>query len=131
MEVEKNFFEITVLHWPRQEAGSKNDRVMRLEPDFRAGKFIMPKPLQVESEAQKSMRQQGQEFRIFQPQRRIDQNGNAYSINDNFIEEYRHFPFSTHDDLIDAVSRIHDMSPKPPWIDNERDCEPEVFSDGS
>jgi phage terminase large subunit-like protein len=106
MEIEKNHFPITVLQWPRQEAGSKRDRVGRLEPDIRGGKFIMSKrpmdrdgkPTREETEAQKLMRAQGQEFRIFKPQWRIDHNGNQYSINKNFIEELMYFPFSQHDD---------------------------------
>jgi len=124
---------------PRQEAGSKRDRVGRLEPDIRNGRFIMSKPVRdkagkitnEESPAQQLMRAQGQEFRIFKPQGRIDHNGNQYSINKNFIEELMYFPFSQHDDLIDAVSRIYDLDPRPPFIDNVLDCEPEVFSDGS
>ncbi|MEP6601370.1 MAG: hypothetical protein ABJB49_06105 [Nitrospirota bacterium] len=138
MEIEKNFFEITVLHWPRQESGSKSDRIQRLEPDFRNGRFIMSKRLldkdgkdsKEESEAQKLMRAQGQHFRIFKPQRRIDQNGNAYSINKSLIEEYRYFPFSQHDDFLDATSRIFDMDVRSPEIINQCDLEPECFSDG-
>jgi hypothetical protein len=76
------------------------------------------------------MRNQGQAFRIFAPQKRIDHVGSSYSINRRFIDEYRYFPFSQHDDFLDATSRIFDMDPRPPFIDNVRDCEPEVFADG-
>ena len=138
MEIEKNYFPITVLQWPRQEAGSKRDRIQRLEPDFRGGKFIMSqrrldrdgKDTKEETEAQKAMRAQGQAFRIFNPQFRIDHNGKRYSINKSLVEEYLHFPFSQHDDFLDACSRIFDMNPRPPEIFNEADCYPEIFADG-
>src|SRR5258708_5695544 len=139
MEIEKNFFPITVLQWPRQEAGSKFDRIARLEPDFRGGKFILPamlldkegRPTKDESEAQKAMRAQGQEFRIYQPQFRLDEDRRAYSINRVLLDEYLTFPFSQHDDFLDATSRIYDMDPRPPQIINERDCESEVYTDGA
>jgi hypothetical protein len=138
MEIEKNLFEITVLKWPRQEAGSKRDRIQRLEPDFRGGKFIMSqrrldrdgKDTKEETPAQQAMRAQGQAFRIFNPQFRIDHNGKRYSINKSLIDEFLYFPFSQHDDFLDAMSRIFDMTPRPPEIINERDLEPECFSDG-
>jgi phage terminase large subunit-like protein len=76
------------------------------------------------------MRAHGQEFRIFAPQKRLDENRMVYSINKVFLEEYLVFPYSAHDDFLDAVSRIHDMNPRPPEIYNEADCYPEVFSDG-
>ncbi len=131
MEIEKNYFPITILQWPRQEAGSKNDRVGRLEPDIRMGRFIMSKALKVPSPAQLEMKATGQEHRCFVPQMRIDHNGKAYSINREFINEVMYFPFAQHDDFIDATSRIYDMDPRPPVIVNERDTEPEVFEDGS
>jgi phage terminase large subunit-like protein len=114
MDIERNFFPIRVLQWPRQEAGSKSDRIARLEPDFRNGKFILPKPLKEESEAQKQMRANGQEYRIFKPTRRIDQDRRPYSLFDLFINEYLVFPYSQHDDFLDATSRIFDMEPRPP-----------------
>jgi hypothetical protein len=64
------------------------------------------------------------------PQFRIDHNGKRYSINKSLVEEYLHFPFSQHDDFLDATSRIFDMNPRPPEIYNERDLEPEIFADG-
>ena len=72
-----------------------------------------------------------QEFRIFSPQFRIDQNGRRYSINKIFIEEAHYFPSAEHDDFLDATSRFYDMNARPPFIDNQADCEPQVFSDGS
>jgi hypothetical protein len=139
MEREKLYFEIVILQWPRQEAGSKKDRISRLEPDFRGGKFFLSATLldrdgkvtKEETEAQKEMRRQGQDFRIFQPQFRMDENRRLYSINRMLLDEYLVFPFAQHDDFLDATSRIYDMDPRPPVLINERDLEPEAFSDGS
>src|ERR1017187_251087 len=41
MEIEKDWFPIEVLQWPRQERGSKEDHIARLEPDIRGGRWIM------------------------------------------------------------------------------------------
>ncbi len=131
MEIEKLYFPITVLQWPRQEAGSKEDRIARLEPDLRMGRFVLSALLQVESPAQIAMREAGQAFRIFTPQWRVDQNRLRYSINRRFLEELKFFPFAQHDDFIDACSRIYDMDPRPPVLIDERDMEPETFSDGA
>lgn len=144
MEVERDAFPITVLQWPRQEAGSKNDRVMRLEPDFRNGKWRLAKMVtsDVDERGQKVKRRQvyssdqlaakasGKGHLVFQPSRRVDHAGNIYSINKNFIDEYTLFPFAKHDDFIDALSRIYDMDPRPPVLISERDLEPEVYDDG-
>ena len=42
MQRDKDEFEITELAWPREGPGSKTDRVQRLEPDFRNGRFYLP-----------------------------------------------------------------------------------------
>jgi hypothetical protein len=131
MEIEKIYFPITVLQWPRQEAGSKTDRIARLEPDLRMGRFIMSKLLKEESPAQQEMRATGHDFRIFQPQKRIDHNGKMYDLNRTLIKEMTFFPFAQHDDLLDAVSRFYDMDPRPPVIIDERATEPEAFGDGA
>ncbi len=139
MEIEKDYFPITILQWPRQEAGSKNDRIMRLEPDVRGGRFLMSATLfdaegrvtKNESAAQEEMRRLGQDFRIYKPQWRLDENRRLYSINKTFLDEALFFPFAQHDDFLDSVSRIYDMDPRPPILINERDTEPMTFADGA
>ena len=133
---DKDVFEIVELAWPREGPGSKIDRVQRLEPDFRNGKFYLSAAVldangrQVETKRQAEMRAKGQSFRIFTPVKRRDHNGNIYSLNKNFIEEYLVFPFGSHDDLIDATSRIDDIEAVAPIIVDERSLEPEQFADG-
>jgi hypothetical protein len=68
---------------------------------------------------------------VFAPVKRRDHDGNVYSLNKGFIEEYLTYPFSAKKDLIDASSRLYDMEPVPPIIIDERALEPETFNDGA
>lgn len=131
MRIEGESFEIQELAWPREGPGSKYDRVQRLEPKFRAGKFYLAAALDRESRAQRTVREHGQEHRIFAPPRAIDHQGEIYRLNRVFINEFLTFPFSRNDDLIDAVSRTYDMDPRPPVIVDQTSLEPEVFADGA
>lgn len=130
MESDKDIFDIKELAWPREGGGSKTDRVQRLEPDFRNGRFLLAAEVATETANQRRVRDAGQGFRVFTPTRRVDENGNAYSLNKQMLDEYLVFPFSVHDDFVDAMSRIYDMDPQMPIIVDERSLEPEVFADG-
>jgi len=131
MQRDKDVFEIHELAWPREGPGSKIDRVQRLEPAFRNGRFFLPAIVKGETANQAKVTAAGQAFRVFSPVQRRDEEGRIYSLNKNFLEEFLTFPFCAHDDLIDAVSRIYDIEPVPPIISDERALEPEVFGDGS
>jgi phage terminase large subunit-like protein len=128
-------FTIIELAWPNEGPGSKIDRIQRLVPDFARGKFFLPavvtrtvdgKTVVAESARQAKMRQDGQVWRIIKPTVRRDHEGNAYSMNKEFLNEYLVYPFSKHDDLLDACSRIYDMNYQPPVMVDERMLEPEV-----
>ena len=122
-------FEIVELAWPLDGPGSKADRVQRLQPDFFARKFYLPLVSDDETVRRKQMRESGQSFRIFKDTRRRDQDGHMYSLTQCFIDEFVTYPFSTHDDFIDATSRIYDMEPVPPVIIDQSTLEPEAFAD--
>lgn len=130
MEREKDIFDIQELAWPREGPGSKTDRVQRLEPYFRNGRFFLPAVVKEETKQQRLVREKGQAFRIYTPVQRKDEEGRLYSLNKNFLEEYIVFPFGVHDDLIDAMSRIEDIDPQPPVIIDQRALEPEEYEDG-
>jgi hypothetical protein len=150
MQVTKDAFPITELNWTSDGAQAKDDRVQRLQPDFMQHKFYLARvctrlvkvgvapdgtdilePQAFETANQLKMREQGQPFRIFTPVRRRDHEGNAYSLNKGFIEEFLHYPFSAKKDLIDATSRLYDMNAVPPIIVDQRALEPETYADGA
>jgi hypothetical protein len=94
-----------VARWRIKDPEVEADRD---EPD----EFIYrmnPGPHQLEQRAKAS----GEHWRVFDPIRRVDEDGNIYDLTRHFFLEFRFFPFSPHDDLIDAVSRIYDMDPRP------------------
>ena len=128
--VDRDSFEIVELAWPREGGGSKYDRIQRLEPDFRSGRFYLVAQTENETTNQKRVREAGEKFRIIQPVRRRDHEGNVYSLNKRLLEEFLVYPFSAHDDFLDAMSRIYDMDPVPPILVNESELEPEIFEDG-
>ena len=137
---DKEAFEIIELSWTSDGTKSKDDRVQRLQPWFKSGRFYLAMVCQRRDEAgnmvpyetanQKKVREGGQAFRIFQPVRARDHEGNVYSLNRGFLDEYLTYPFSAKKDLIDAVSRIEDMEPVPPVVIDERTLEPETSVDG-
>jgi hypothetical protein len=153
---ENNFFEIEELNTPRQGRHSKNDRIERLEPDFRDGRFRIPHIVhnpnkggrcswvvwndhlnEVAKEAadkhppgqivyrplgksltkrQQNCADTAQRHRIVEPIMRLDENKDVYDVTRCFIDEFLRHPFATHDDLIDAVSRIYDIDPQIPQV---------------
>lgn len=127
---DKDAFEIVELNWTSDGAQAKDDRVQRLQPDFQSKKFYLAAITPTETANQKRIREQGQAFRVFKPVSRRDHEGNVYSLNKGFLEEFLTYPFSAKKDLIDATSRLYDMEPVPPIIIDERMLEPEVYSDG-
>ena len=129
MEVEQNSFPIEELKWPRDGEGSKDDRVQRLGPDFRAHKFYVPKECAQLTATQQMVKDAGQPFRIAKPIRKKDSDGNIYDLTKQLKEQVMFYPFAPLKDLIDAASRIYDMNPRPPVLIDERELEPECFPD--
>jgi hypothetical protein len=136
MERDKIAFEIEELAWPNDGPGSKIDRVQRLVPDFQHKRIHLTAVItdnegkKAESRLQRECRERGEGYRVLTPVTRMDENGQAYSLNKLFLEQFFDFPFVPFDDGIDCLSRIYDMNPRPPQIIEERDLTPEVFADG-
>ena len=126
MRIEKVSFEITELAWPRDGEGSKTDRVQRLSPDFKLGRYFTPYPTDSErlTKDQRSMLESGYEYRISRQIKRKDQDGNVYDLSERLKMQISYFPFGLKD-LIDAVSRIYDMNPVTPLIVDQSQLEPE------
>jgi hypothetical protein len=120
-------FDIEELEWPSEGPGSKQDRVQRLTPDIRGHRFFIPYPTDPEhlTPLQVRMLAGGYEYRISKKITRRDENGQAYDLAEQFKSEVHFFPFGGLKDLIDAVSRIYDLDPRPPEHIDSRVLEPE------
>ncbi len=140
MVVEQNQFEIVELAWPNEGPGAKYDRIQRLEPLFRNGKFYLAadnsridektgQKVDFETKAQVKAREAGEGFRILRPIRQMDENRKVYALNAHLIAEYLVYPFAPHDDVLDCGSRLFDMDPQPPVIVDQTSLEPPTFSD--
>lgn len=158
MLMENEPFPIRELSWVREGLQSKEDRVQRLEPDFRDGYWFLPALVwhpvhgtatwrydgdeespthgQIvycehggETAAMRRMRESGAADCIAQPIKRANEEKLVYDLTVAFIDEYLTFPFGTHDDLIDATSRFHDMEPAPPMVADDRVTLPNAYPD--
>ena len=152
MDVEGNAFPIIELQWPRDSEVSKDDRVQRLGPDLRSHKFYLPavmmsggklhwwaldenekhivlQPYTNLSSAQQQVTNAGQPYRVCKAIQKVDSDGNLYDLSRHAIEQIMFYPFAPLKDLIDAMSRIYDMEPKPPMLVDDADLEPEAFND--
>ena len=120
---------IEVLEWPSDGDGSKDDRVQRLLPDIRAHNFYLPYEPDDDSPdltpAQQRMVVAGYDYRIARPIVRRDENGVLYNLSERFRMQVGYYPFTGLKDLIDAVSRIYDLEPRPPEFIDSMILEPE------
>jgi predicted phage terminase large subunit-like protein len=85
MEIEGNYFSHLIVELGGNKL-SKEDRIARLIPAFEQGRIYLPEHLEYE-----------------------DKEGNIVDLVRVFVnDEYLKFPFSQHDDLLDAASRVED-----------------------
>jgi hypothetical protein len=120
-------FEIKELNWSQNSGQSKEDRVQRLVPDFKVGKFFLIAVADGETKNQRMMRESGEQYRVLVPVKQRDHEGNLYSLNQRFLNEYLNFPTQgVPDDLIDAVSRLYDMDYSEPIMFDEGMLVPEA-----
>lgn len=141
MRAEGQSFPITEINWARDSTSqSKRDRVERLEPDMKLGRFFLPavvwdkahgeafwevnqatshieiRPKQGMTRQMRSLEANGQAFRIIKAVKRQDETGALYDVTRALMEEMLFFPFAPKDDMVDAVSRIYDMTPIAPDV---------------
>lgn len=120
-------FDIMELAWPREGSGSKIDRVQRLVPDCKTHRIYLPyetDPNRLTATQRKFMGQ-GYQYRIAQPIKRMDENGNAYNLAEQLKMQFHYFPFGGKKDAIDALARIYDMEPRAPSYREPNYVEPE------
>lgn len=129
---------------------SKKHRVERLEPDFKGGNFFLPGLIdhpekglvtwKVNDNSQfvfspmvnpetgkaqlprlmETMKAGGQGHRNAKAIVRKDEDGERYDVTWALIQEMLYFPLASHDDLVDATSRIYDIGAvKPRKVSSE------------
>jgi hypothetical protein len=143
MMLEGISFGIDELNWTREGGQSKKDRVERLEPDFRLGRFYLPalvyepgagacwwtldkskgtfikEPMRAQPAKCSRSRSMNEKHRVATPIRRIDEDRGIYDVTTALMEEMLFFPFAPKDDLVDATSRIYDMQPIGPSLHDD------------
>jgi hypothetical protein len=131
-EIDGPHFAIRELNWPREGSHSKEDRIQRLEPDFKGERFFLPcKVYRLEdggecfwrgsdggietweargpTSAQRRVTDAGEPWRVISAIKRLDETGQIYDLTWALMQELKDFPSAQYDDLSDAVSRIYDM----------------------
>lgn len=150
---EADQFAIDELAWPHEGSNSKKDRVQRLQPDFEMGRFFLPPVIrhpefgdsywrfnaadmkidylmtQGLTRAMRAAEAQGQKYRVPKAITRRDEDGNIYDVTHALMQEMLIFPFGSHDDLVDATSRIYDMQPSAPVAFDRLAPEMHVYPD--
>ena len=121
-------FEIETLEWPHDGPGSKDDRIQRLLPDVRSHAFFGPYATDDETITPYQVRMiaAGYEHRVSAKIEHKDQEGKLYDLWSRFKVQLSMYPFIDRKDLIDAVSRIYDLSPQPPAFIDSQLLEPDV-----
>lgn len=149
--------ELNWVEQGKQGSQSKGDRVERLEPDFRNARFFLPLAVYRDGRAQtwridmniesntyqsvvwddfkgltKMQREAmtaGSDDLLAKALKRVDNEKQIYDLTEVFIEEFLHFPFNEHDDLIDATSRVYDMEVQAPKFYDKNALNPAVYPD--
>lgn len=131
-QIEGVMFPIVPVNWVREGSQSKEDRIQRLEPDFKASRFFLPavihrveeggdcfwegKPNGVEfrrawgkTSAQRDVAARGEGFRVAEALMRRDENGALYDLTWMLMQELKDYPNALYKDLSDATSRLYDI----------------------
>ncbi len=128
MQLQRTRFDIEELEWPNEGPGSKNDRVQRLGPDLKMHAYHLPYPTDEDELTPQQVRMiaAGYEYRLARKIEATDENGIKYDLSERLRLQVGFYPFTGKKDLIDAVSRIYDMDPRPPsWGADDGATEPD------
>lgn len=136
MEQDNYYFDITKVGFGNGGIRSKQDRVGRLAPDIKRGRFYVPNVVwrngkvfkwefvhdnesdidyikynEVDAEEQKYFFQGMSNLKTASvvPIVRTNYQLEKYDYTADFIEELENFPYGKHDDIVDSVSRIYDF----------------------
>lgn len=146
MQRDEVSFSIAELAWTTEGRISKEQRIERLEPDFRMGRMRLPHVIDIDDEGQvipvnplakkaaKEAIARNERWRVAAPIQKKDEDSRVYDVIAGLIEEFTFFPFGPTNDFLDALSRIYDMDISPPLAYEESGganmaLEPEVFFD--
>lgn len=133
-EIEGVRFPVKEVNWVREGSQSKEDRIQRLEPDFKNGRFYLPatiyrpeetserdcfwtgekhgvvfRPAFGKTSVQKRLAESGEAWRIAETLKRRDETNRIYDLTWLLMEELRDFPNAIYKDLSDATSRVFDL----------------------
>lgn len=133
-EIESVRFPIKEVNWVREGSQSKEDRIQRLEPDFKNGRFYLPatiyrpeetadrdcfwsglphgvqfRPAFGKTSLQKRIAEMGEGWRVAETLKRRDENNQIYDLTWMLMEELKDFPNALYKDLGDATSRVFDL----------------------
>lgn len=122
-------FAIKELNWPADGDVAKDNRIRRLEPDFRNWQFFLPYDGEI-TKLQRKALSDGRKDLIAAPIKCRNEENQIYDLVEYFIKsEFLFFPNTTAKDMLDATSRIYDMDYCAPVIINENDLLPEPEAD--
>lgn len=118
-------FEIRELNWPADGDVAKDNRIRRLEPDFRNWSFFLPYDGE-KTKLQNKAINDGNSHLLAKPIKVVDEESRIYDLVDYLINtEFLFFPNTTAKDMLDATSRIYDMEYSAPVIIHDNELLPE------
>lgn len=136
MDHENYYFDITKVGFGNDGIRSKQDRVGRLIPDLKRGRFYIPRLVwkngkvfkwsyvydkemdmsylsyeEVENAEQDIFFQQGTNAKTATvvPIMKTNYELEKYDYTMEFMEELENFPYGKHDDIVDSISRLYDF----------------------
>lgn len=112
--------------WTEEDA--KREEAKGKDSPHKVGQIVY-RPQLGPTNDQRAMAATQQSYRIVSAIKRRDENNDLYDLTRAFIEEAMFFPFAPKDDLVDAVSRIYDLSPKPAVQYEQASLEPVAYAD--